>query len=248
MKVWNVRKNICVNTFEKHQGKIWSLDTRLDPETGKYQVLTGGNDSLLYLWEDRTLEAEREKKEEENKKNLQQQQLWNLMRENKYMEAGKLAFDLNMTKRFINVMEKIYNGHNFRTNFLLLEEDENENQDSLEKSEEYKKTFVDLVNYCMQTDFRRLLIIIRDLNTSNRYSRIAQEMLHLVLQDVDFENLEEMKKEFQKGSEEMSFNDLLDALLSYSERHFTRIKKYVKKTFYVDYILKQSFLFTSSEK
>ena len=239
---------ICINTFEKHQGKVWSLDSRLDTKSGKYQVLTGGNDSMLFFWEDRTLETDKQKKEEENQKNLQQQQLFNLMRENKLMDAGKLSFDLNMTKRFINVMEKIFYGHEFRTNLILLDDDENEAQDSLEKSEEYKKTFKELVEYCIGKDFKRTLTIIRDLNTSNRYSRIAQEMLQFVLEGIDFENLDEIKKNFQKGSEEISFNDMLEALLSYSERHFARIKKYVKKSFYVDYILKQSFLFTNTQQ
>lgn len=26
IKLWNYKKSICINTFEKHEGKIWSLD------------------------------------------------------------------------------------------------------------------------------------------------------------------------------------------------------------------------------
>lgn len=29
IKVWNYKKSICINTFEKHEGKIWALEVSL---------------------------------------------------------------------------------------------------------------------------------------------------------------------------------------------------------------------------
>ena len=30
IKLWNYKKNICLKTFEKHEGKIWAMDVKDD--------------------------------------------------------------------------------------------------------------------------------------------------------------------------------------------------------------------------
>jgi U3 small nucleolar RNA-associated protein 13 len=57
VKIWNLKKQQCVNTFEMHDEKIWSIDVHND----KY-ILTGGGDSTLKLWVDNTVEKESEDK------------------------------------------------------------------------------------------------------------------------------------------------------------------------------------------
>jgi len=123
LKIWNVKKLTCVNTFDKHQGKIWAVDVRFNKIKQKYEVLTGANDSILSLWEDITQEEDEREKEEYNEKLTNQQQMYNLIREKKFYEAGKLAFDLNMTRKFIEVIEKLYYLQEFKTSMLLTEED-----------------------------------------------------------------------------------------------------------------------------
>jgi len=59
-KIWNVKKQSCVNTIQMHDEKIWGLDMAQD----RY-VLTGGGDSSLKLWVDSTLEKEHEDKEKD---------------------------------------------------------------------------------------------------------------------------------------------------------------------------------------
>ena len=56
LKIWNVKKAICVSTVDKHEGKVWALDVSDPLKTGKQLVLTGDNSSLLCLWEDVTKE------------------------------------------------------------------------------------------------------------------------------------------------------------------------------------------------
>lgn len=58
VKVWNLKKQACVNTIQMHDEKIWGIDVVKD----KY-ILTGGGDSTLKLWSDCTLEKEHEDKE-----------------------------------------------------------------------------------------------------------------------------------------------------------------------------------------
>lgn len=35
IKLWNVKKATCINTFEKHESKIWSLDVSNYDSQGK---------------------------------------------------------------------------------------------------------------------------------------------------------------------------------------------------------------------
>ena len=39
VKIWNVKKSTCVNTFTQHEDKIWALDVHGS------RMLTGGTDS-----------------------------------------------------------------------------------------------------------------------------------------------------------------------------------------------------------
>lgn len=43
-----------MNTFEKHDGKVWALDISPYTQEGKVYLASGGNDSLLYIWKDVT--------------------------------------------------------------------------------------------------------------------------------------------------------------------------------------------------
>ena len=59
MKVWNLKKQACVNTFQMHDEKIWGLDV----SEGDRYLLTGGGDSTLKLWLDCSAEKEVEDRE-----------------------------------------------------------------------------------------------------------------------------------------------------------------------------------------
>jgi U3 small nucleolar RNA-associated protein 13 len=56
VKVWNVKKQICLNTFEMSEEKIWALDFCQDTVDETTQMLTGGSDSCVKLWRDCTAE------------------------------------------------------------------------------------------------------------------------------------------------------------------------------------------------
>jgi U3 small nucleolar RNA-associated protein 13 len=58
-KIWNLKKQICVNTYEMHSEKIWGLDVQDN------FMITGSGDSSIKVWRDCTVEAEKEEKEKE---------------------------------------------------------------------------------------------------------------------------------------------------------------------------------------
>jgi len=239
----------CVNTLEKHEGKLWSLAVRQNPETGKHEVLSGDNNSTWIHWEDNTVEEDEAKKEESNKKILQQQQLWMLLRDHKYFDAGKLAFDLNMIRHFKTVVETLLNKAEFRTEMIYTVEDEEEGENGENISGNEENDFRNLVKYCIETDMKRFFPIVRDLNSVAKYARIAQRMVEIILEGVDFDDLDALKKQYNaEGDNKTNLKDYLEILLSYSERHFSRVQKYVTKSFYLDYVMKHSFLISQTDK
>jgi len=70
VKLWNLKKQQCVNTIEMHKDKIWAMDlfekvTKVEDAEGvdshftsKIHIVTGGGDSTLKVWEDFTIEQE----------------------------------------------------------------------------------------------------------------------------------------------------------------------------------------------
>jgi len=249
LKIWNVKKMACVNTLEKHEGKVWSLAVRQNTESGKYEVLSGDNNSTWMLWEDQTVEEEQSKKEEINKKILNEQRLWSLMREHKYLDAGKLAFDLNMIRNFKTIAETLLNKSEFKTSMIYtIEEEDNELPEETPNNPNQEDELKNLVKYCIENDFKKLFPIIRDLNTVTKYARISQRMLEIVLENVDFEDLDALKKQYNAEGNEKNLKEYLEILLSYSERHFSRVQKYVTKSFYLDYVMKHSFLLSGNEE
>ena len=230
---------ICINTFDKHNGKIWTLDVS-DNYAGEQKIMTGANDSTLYIWEDATVEEEIKIKDEANKKILDQQQLNNLMRQKRYLEAAKLAFDLNLKKGFINILETLVNLYNNTTTFIFSDDiDELEDREQeQEKGLEYE-SLKDIVIYCLNKDVRSFILIVRDLNTTAKYAKIAQEMLNIVVNNIDPDNLCELGKKCKKeGDNDKTFAENIEILLAFSERNFERMRKYVKKSYFLDFVLK----------
>jgi U3 small nucleolar RNA-associated protein 13 len=75
VKIWNLKKQVCVSTIEMHDEKIWALDVR-----GK-NILTGGGDSTIKIWEDCSSGKELEDKEAQLQRIHDEQKLSHLIRE-----------------------------------------------------------------------------------------------------------------------------------------------------------------------
>lgn len=63
VKVWNVSKLACLNSFEMHDDKIWALDFserhgNQEDERPNLLMITGGSDSKVKLWQDSTATEE----------------------------------------------------------------------------------------------------------------------------------------------------------------------------------------------
>ena len=111
-------------------------------------------------------------------------------------------------------------------------------------------------------DLVRLLKMVRDWNANAKTSPVAQGILHCILrlrsaeQLVQvFERVQSVKNAFALDAEETAeqegddkpktrkqetlpaLNELLEGLIPYSQRHFTRIDKLVQDSYALDYIV-----------
>lgn len=61
VKIWNIKRQMCVNTFEMHADKIWTIDLfekieKIETEEEEIQfnstlhIVTGGCDSTVKVW------------------------------------------------------------------------------------------------------------------------------------------------------------------------------------------------------
>ena len=62
VKIWNIKKQMCQNTFEMHDEKIWALDfcEHIQEFEGQQftslKLITGSSDSKVKIWVDSTVE------------------------------------------------------------------------------------------------------------------------------------------------------------------------------------------------
>ena len=117
LRLWNVSSGECINTFDNHEDKVWSLATPTDaelssaaswvaadeekkddegkeegqqPETAAF-FLSGGSDSCIRQWVDRTLEEEQSRLQEQEDLLLHSQQLDNDIRQGRYSKVSNLT-------------------------------------------------------------------------------------------------------------------------------------------------------------
>lgn len=67
VKLWTIRTNECVSTFDEHEDRVWALTT---DEEDKYMV-TGGGDSKIVIWQDVTEQEELEIKQQDETRVLE---------------------------------------------------------------------------------------------------------------------------------------------------------------------------------
>jgi U3 small nucleolar RNA-associated protein 13 len=60
IKLWNIKNDECVGTFDEHEDKLWALCVSSDEET----FVSGGADGRLNVWKDVTSELYEEEMEQ----------------------------------------------------------------------------------------------------------------------------------------------------------------------------------------
>ena len=84
---------------------------------------------------------------------------------------------------------------------------------------------------------RRLVEIIRNLNTKQEYSIIAQALLNEILPRFDASDYLDTAE--YKGGQQNELKDALKVMSFYSQKHVERAERGLKRAFYPEYVLSQ---------
>jgi U3 small nucleolar RNA-associated protein 13 len=212
LKLWSIKTNECTNTFDAHEDKVWSLCVRGDGE----QIVTGGGDSTINIWTDCTREVEEESIKSQEERILQVQQLSNCLQQNDYYRAAFIAFQLDHREKMLEILTKI-----------LQEQGQEQHQDRRGHS-----ALTSLVSKFNEEQIGKCLLYIRDWNTIAKYSNIAQQFLNCILR------LYSPKKLVAMSPGILDLPEVLQALIPYTDKHFSRVDRLIQRSFIVDYTIK----------
>ena len=91
-----------------------------------------------------------------------------------------------------------------------------------------------MISLLLQEDKKKLFDIIKKLNARQEYAFMAQVLLRELLPRFSPDELVEEFKQAGGG-----LKGLLEATEMYSAKHYTRVDRNLKRTFYVQYVLSQ---------
>jgi U3 small nucleolar RNA-associated protein 13 len=217
--------------------QIWAIAVSSDEKT----IVSAGADSVATFWQDST-EAEQNEKNDALIKSVQSEQdFTNYLSLKDYRRAIKLALAMSQPGRLLHLFTAV--------------SAEPASSTAITGSDEVDQVIATLTG----TDLVRLLKFVRDWNTNARTSSIAQMILHAILKlrspedllaafenkapedlnpmDVDGEGEGSEEEKPKSNEKQLSFKDLLDGLMPYSQRHFSRIDKLVQDSYMLDYIV-----------
>jgi len=266
VKIWNVKKQQCVNTFQMHTDKIWAMelhekiekveeradagdeesDEQADGFVSTIHMMTGGSDSIVKIWRDHTTEQEQEDKAEKLKRIQEEQKLSHLIREQDFEEAALLAFKLNRLRDFYHVLNKIVESKDGSLDQVDSVVQDMRRFEGL-KNQDFKmpqargqsqSLLVKIIDKLLKEDKAKFMKIIRNLNAKYEYSQVAQHLLAEVLPA--FEHDEYLKDfETKEGSAVQDLRKVLEGTLIYQDRHYTRADRFLKTSYFIDHTINQ---------
>jgi len=101
-----------------------------------------------------------------------------------------------------------------------------------ETKKQTEKNIAKVVSLLLQEDKQKLFDMVKKLNARQEYASMAQVIMREVLPRFD---IEQLVSEFKQSN--VALKPILEAMTTYSGKHFTRADRNLKRTFYVRYVL-----------
>ncbi|KAH3670652.1 hypothetical protein OGAPHI_001167 [Ogataea philodendri] len=247
-KVWSLDDLTCVKTFQgqanaiqrvsflaKNQFvvgagadgliKVWEVSSgtcvqTLDNHDNRIWALclkNDGNefvsadaDGAITVWQDNTEEVQELEAENRKLRVEQEQSLENYISDKDWVNAFKLALKLNHPMRLYKVLQA-----------SIAQGDEG----SCIGSRAIEATIPELADDEVVLLFKR----VRDWNTNARHFEVAQKLIKAILQNYPVDKLYEIP----------GLMGLVDGILPYSERNYTRVDDLVEQSFILDYVVQK---------
>jgi U3 small nucleolar RNA-associated protein 13 len=166
LKVWDIKTNECLNTYDEHSDKIWALCANSDES--KY--LTGSADAKIILWKNITGEIHEQEMEKREEILLKEQELMNCLKDKKYKKALKLAIILDRPFKCYEIINEILSNKEY------------------DGKNDLKEIIVKLREDHVQT----LLKYSIDWNTNSKYCHNSQALIEILLNSFSPEYLKKL--------------------------------------------------------
>lgn len=212
IKIWDCSSGECLKTLDGHNNRLWALSTMNDGD----MIVSADADGVFQFWKDCT-EQEIEEEQEKAKLQVEQEQsLQNYMSKGDWTNAFLLAMTLDHPMRLFNVLKRALGESRSR-------QDTEEGKIEVIFNEELDQA-ISILN-----DEQLILLMkrCRDWNTNAKTHTIAQRTIRCIL----------MHHNIAKLSEIPGMVKIVDAIIPYTQRHFTRVDNLVEQSYILDYAL-----------
>jgi len=197
VKIWDCKGSECVRTLDEHQDRIWTLAMQGD------RMATGDAAGCVRLWQDCTAEELSLSQAEQEAQLLMEQDLANMLLRKDFKNALLLALHLQQPFRLFALLNEHTRGLSF-----------------VEAQTRMRALFDTLP----ADKLDRILVYIRDWNTSFKRAALAQIVLNVLLR-------------MPARTELPSLQETCKALLPYSQRHYDHVQELASSAYLVDFVL-----------
>lgn len=250
-KLWSLNDFTCTKTFEGHTNavqrvkffnknqqiitsgadgliKIWDIkdiggeclktidnhNNRIwafDVKNDGLEMISADADGQLSIWSDNTDAFLKEQEHLQKAKVEQEQKLTNYISNKDWSSAFLLALTLDHPMRLYNVIKSSINL----------------NEDSKSAIGSFK--LEDTIGKLSPDQILKLFKKIRDWNVNGKFFEISQKLLTVILHKFEVEALIDIP----------GLMKIIDSIIPYSERHFTRIDDLIEQSYILDYTVKE---------
>jgi U3 small nucleolar RNA-associated protein 13 len=214
VKVWNANTGDEACTLDNHEDRIWAL--AVHPVTN--MIVSGSGDSTVTFWKDTTTSTQAAKTAAATEFVEQEQELQNYIYTKSYRQAITLALQLNHPARLLSLFTSVVN--------LSPPED-----GSLCGVKAVDEVLASLSDEQLFT----LLLRIRDWNTNNRTSTVAQRILWTLVKSYPATKLSNLR--VRGARDQKSLKEVLNALKVYTDKNYARLEELIDESYLVEYTL-----------
>ena len=214
VKVWDATSGEVDCTLDNHEDRVWALTVH--PSSN--MIVSGSGDSTVTFWRNTTESTQAASMAAATQLVEQEQELQNYIHVGSWRNAITLALQLNHPGKLLSL-------------FISVVTSSTQEPDSLSGSKAVDDVLASLSDEQLYT----LLLRLRDWNTNNKTSAIAQRILSVIVKSYSAEKLSSLRIRGAQGSK--SLREVLDALRAYSEKAYRKCEDLVDESFIVEYTL-----------
>jgi U3 small nucleolar RNA-associated protein 13 len=214
VKVWDATSGEVDCTLDNHEDRVWALTVH--PKTN--MLVSGSGDSTVTFWKDTTESTQAASTAAATQFVEQEQELQNYIHAGSWRSAITLALQLNHPGKLLSLFTSVITSNT-------------QEPDSYSGSKAVDGVLASLSD----EQLFMLLLRVRDWNTNNKTSAIAQRILSVIVKSYSAEKLSSLSVRGAKGGK--SLKEVLDALRAYSEKGYKKCEDLVDDSYIVEYTL-----------